>query len=29
VLWADAHESLWPYADLRARCQCAGCTGGH
>jgi hypothetical protein len=29
VVWADAHESLWPYPDLRALCQCAGCTGGH
>jgi hypothetical protein len=29
VTWADAHESLYPYADLRGLCRCAGCTGGH
>ena len=25
----DGHESLYPYATLRALCRCAGCTGGH
>ena len=29
VTWTDGHESLYPYADLRALCRCAGCTGGH
>jgi DUF971 family protein len=25
VKWADAHESLIPYATLRERCPCANC----
>jgi DUF971 family protein len=29
VSWQDGHESLYPYATLRALCRCAGCTGGH
>jgi DUF971 family protein len=29
VVWSDTHESRYPYADLRALCRCAGCTGGH
>jgi DUF971 family protein len=29
VTWADGHQSLHPYAALRASCKCAGCTGGH
>jgi hypothetical protein len=29
VTWTDGHDSLYPYADLRALCRCAGCTGGH
>jgi DUF971 family protein len=29
VTWADGHESLYSYPELRARCRCAGCTGGH
>ena len=29
VTWLDRHASLYPYADLRALCRCAGCTGGH
>jgi DUF971 family protein len=29
VVWSDRHESLYPYAELRASCRCAGCTGGH
>jgi hypothetical protein len=29
VTWTDAHESLYPYPELRAGCQCAGCTGAH
>jgi DUF971 family protein len=29
VTWMDGHQSLYPYPELRARCRCAGCTGGH
>jgi hypothetical protein len=29
VVWADAHESFMPWADLRASCRCASCTGAH
>jgi DUF971 family protein len=29
VRWLDGRESDYPYAALRARCRCAGCTGGH
>jgi DUF971 family protein len=29
VTWVDRHTSLYAYADLRALCRCAGCTGGH
>ena len=29
VIWTDAHESFYPYRELRAGCQCASCTGGH
>ncbi|MCI0548013.1 MAG: DUF971 domain-containing protein [Candidatus Rokubacteria bacterium] len=29
VTWLDGHRSLYPYGELRARCRCAGCTGGH
>ncbi len=29
VTWTDGHQSLYAYADLRALCRCAGCTGGH
>ena len=29
VTWSDGHESVYPYADLRAHCRCAACTGGH
>jgi DUF971 family protein len=29
VTWADGHQSLYPYAELRALCRCAACTGGH
>src|SRR5262249_28172611 len=29
VTWADGHESLYPYPELRGQCRCAGCTGGH
>jgi DUF971 family protein len=29
VIWTDGQQSLYPYADLRAHCRCAACTGGH
>jgi DUF971 family protein len=29
VSWADGHESRYPWAELRGRCRCAACTGGH
>jgi DUF971 family protein len=29
VTWSDGHQSVYPYPELRARCRCAGCTGGH
>jgi DUF971 family protein len=29
IAWSDAHESRYPFAELRALCRCAACTGGH
>ncbi|MCC7130114.1 MAG: DUF971 domain-containing protein [Anaerolineae bacterium] len=29
IKWSDGHESLYPFAVLRAACPCAECRGGH
>jgi len=29
ITWDDQHESLYPFALLRAACPCAECRGGH
>ena len=27
IVWADGHESILPYRDLRASCPCQACAG--
>lgn len=29
ISWNDGHESVYPFAGLRAVCPCAECKGGH
>ena len=29
ITWADGHESVYPFAGLRAVCPCVECKGGH
>lgn len=29
IVWKDGHESVYPYAGLRAVCPCVECKGGH
>ncbi len=29
VVWADGHNSLYPFGLLRKACPCASCRGGH
>lgn len=29
IRWQDGHESVYPFAGLRAVCPCAECKGGH
>lgn len=29
IVWADGHESRYPFDGLRAICPCVACRGGH
>ncbi|NPV76848.1 MAG: DUF971 domain-containing protein [Anaerolineae bacterium] len=29
ILWADGHQSAYPFGLIRAACPCASCRGGH
>ena len=29
ITWQDGHESVYPFAGLRAVCPCVECKGGH